>query len=217
MGEYRIATVAGRQVCGIMGHPDGIEMPAVWTVFVTVDDLDSTLGAIGQHGGAVVQPPIEIPGGARVAVATDPAGAMFALVAGGPRPDAPYLTDAPGTVGWVEILTRDPLAAVPFYEGIFGWQTLSDEASGYTIFTLDGAATCGLLPMPAEVPAAAPSHWATYFAVSDCDRIAERCAALGGRILRPPTTITTERFAVLGDGHVGEGRHDARQACDPCR
>jgi predicted enzyme related to lactoylglutathione lyase len=200
MGEYHIASVDDREVCGMMAHGDGQQgMPAVWTVFFTVGDLEATLASIDDHGGAVVQPPIEIPGGAHVAVATDPAGAMFAVISGGPHPRGAYISAALGGVGWVETLTRDPLAIVPFYETVFGWQTHSDEATGYTMFTLDDANVGGMLPMPSEVPAEAPSHWATYFTVADCEATARRCAELGGQVHRPASSAGGVRFAVLSD------------------
>jgi predicted enzyme related to lactoylglutathione lyase len=201
-GEYHIASIADSDVCGMMAHGDEQQgMPAMWTVFFTVGDLAATLASIDDHGGTVLQPPIEIPGGAHVAVVADPAGAVFAVISGGPHPEGAYLSGSPGAVGWVETLTRDPLAIVPFYETVFGWRAHSEEATGYTTFVLVDTEVCGMLPMPAEVPAEAPSHWATYFTVADCEIVTRRCAELGGQVHRPATSAGGIRFAVLSDPH----------------
>ena len=200
MGSYHIASAGSREVCGMMAHgPELVGAPAMWTVFFTVDDLATALTTVTAEGGTVLQPPIDIPGGARVAVVADPAGAVFALITGGPRPGGPYLLPDQGGVGWVEVMTRDPLAIVPFYEALFEWSTITDESSGYTMFTLDGTPVCGMLPMPAEVPAEAPSYWATYFSVSSCADVERRCVELGGEVHRSTVEVAGLRFAVLSD------------------
>jgi predicted enzyme related to lactoylglutathione lyase len=56
-----------------------------------------------------------------------------------------------------------------------------------------------MMPMPAEVPAEAPAHWAVYFAVDECDASAARTADLGGSILHPAQAIAMGHFAVLED------------------
>jgi predicted enzyme related to lactoylglutathione lyase len=200
MGVYVVATVDGDEVCGLMAQdPSVAGAPAEWTVFLTVEDVDTTSQQIGRAGGAVLQPGFDIPGGARVAVAADPSGAMFAIIAGGPRPDGPYFSDRPGAVGWAEVLTRDPASVIAFYDSVFGWRADTDGNSGYTQFTLDGTAVCGMLPMPPGVPSGAPSQWATYFSVADCAATQERCLALGGQVLMPVTDVGGMRFAVLAD------------------
>ena len=53
--------------------------PSHWRVYFTSDDVDATLARITELGGTVVQGPDDTPYG-RLAVATDPTGARFALV-----------------------------------------------------------------------------------------------------------------------------------------
>ncbi len=50
-----------------------------WLYYIHVDDLDATLALVKEHGGQVVNGPMEVPGGDRVAQCVDPQGGMFAL------------------------------------------------------------------------------------------------------------------------------------------
>lgn len=55
------------------------ETPPAWTSYVRIADLDATVAAVERHGGSVLVPPMEVPGGDRVAVCSDPEGALFGL------------------------------------------------------------------------------------------------------------------------------------------
>jgi predicted enzyme related to lactoylglutathione lyase len=51
-------------------------------VYFGTDDLDGSQAKVSELGGTVVQPPMEIGEGNRIAVAQDPQGGYFALYAG---------------------------------------------------------------------------------------------------------------------------------------
>jgi hypothetical protein len=67
-------------VAGIYQTTEEMPMPPAWTVYVRVADLDAAVGAVAANGGTVVMGPMDVPGGDRVAMATDPQGAMFGLI-----------------------------------------------------------------------------------------------------------------------------------------
>lgn len=201
MGEYVIATHPTGQAAGMMQQgPELAGTPAVWTTFIFVEDVDETLRRVRDAGGAVLQTPITLPNGGRVAVAADPTGAMFGVITG-ERPQGVYLSREPGAVCWVEVLTRDPAAAEGFYAAVFDWkaETAPSEGPPYTMFMLGEDQVAGMMMMPAEVPSEAPAHWAVYFAVSDCEATAARVVELGGQTLGPATEFGMGRFAVLED------------------
>jgi uncharacterized protein len=57
------------------------EMPVpFWTYYFRVPDIDTAVATITAKGGAIIQEPVEIPGGDFSMVGTDPQGAVFALV-----------------------------------------------------------------------------------------------------------------------------------------
>jgi hypothetical protein len=75
-----ISTAAGRSGGGIRPPmPPGT--PPFWLVYFATDDLDGTLAKVGGGGGNVLMGATDI-GIAKIAIASDPQGAVFALYAG---------------------------------------------------------------------------------------------------------------------------------------
>jgi len=198
-GTYAIGAIGEVEVGGMM-EPVPVEgMPAVWTVFFAVSDVDASVATIQRIGGSVLQPAFDLTD-ARIAVVADPTGAMLGLLSGTPA-QSHYLDQRPGTMRWVELLTRDPAAAETFYAEVFGWKAETSEGEGtsYTIFTLDGDAVAGMMLMPAEVPAEVPAYWSAYYLVDDAAATAARATELGGTVIVAPTEIDGDRFAILED------------------
>lgn len=200
MGDYYIGSVAGHQVAGMMqGGPDQEGMPPVWTTFFHVEDVDATAERVLTAGGMVLEPPFDLPA-ARVAVIADPTGAMFGIISGDAAAGR-WLSDEPGSVCWVELMSRDPAAAEAFYAAVFDWKAETQPTVGamYTTFLRDGDAVAGMMLMPDMVPPEAPSYWGVYFSVTDCAATEELAVALGATVDVPTTPIEPGHFAVLTD------------------
>ena len=199
LGAYVVARMPAGEVGGMMAQaPEetAAGVPSAWTVVVGSDHLEATLATTRELGGSVLQPPMSIPGGARIGVVADPAGAVLALMQAPPSRSG-MVWGAPGSVCWAECVSRDPAASRRFYEQLFGWTGVEDTG-GYVVFKLDGERVGGLMAMPASVPQGAPSHWLVYFA-ADVASACARAADLGGRVLEPAHDIEDGRFAVLQD------------------
>jgi uncharacterized protein len=199
-GPYYIGAAGRAEVAGMMQQdPDQPDLTSAWTVFVEVADVDERLAEVERAGGSVLEPAIDLPD-ARIAVVRDPTGAVLGLIAGRVTEGA-WLTDAPGSVCWTELLTRDPATAERFYVDVFGWEadTTEHDGAAYTTFHLDGEPVAGMMAMPSEVPSEAPAFWGPYFSVVDCEVAERRAEALGGLVLRPTTDLGGQRFAVLAD------------------
>jgi hypothetical protein len=199
MGDYYIGKSGQHQVGGMMAIPPYDAMVPMWTTFVYVEDVDAIVERVATAGGSVLEKPFDLPEG-RVAVVADPSGGMFGVISG-PRPEGTWISREPGSVCWVELLTRDTIAAENFYAHVFAWkaetQTYGDTS--YTTFSQDGEPVAGMMSMPAEVPAEAPAHWAVYFAVADCSVSVAKAVELGGSILHPAQATAIGSFAVLED------------------
>lgn len=84
MGSYQLVSQTG--ATDFQGMTGGImpvikEMPMpVWLFYFTVGDIDAAVGRVTAGGGTILNGPMEVPGGAWIIQATDPQGAMFALV-----------------------------------------------------------------------------------------------------------------------------------------
>lgn len=79
MGTYRIYGVGDRRLGGMMTTPKEQGMPPAWLFYVDVADLDAAISRATAMGAKVLNGPMEVPGGARVAQLMDPQGAAFAL------------------------------------------------------------------------------------------------------------------------------------------
>jgi len=79
MGTYQMyGRAGGNELGGMMNRPP--EMPvSCWTFYTRVDDLDGTLERVTSNGGQILNGPMEVPGGDKVAQCMDPQGAMFAV------------------------------------------------------------------------------------------------------------------------------------------
>jgi predicted enzyme related to lactoylglutathione lyase len=150
----------------------------------------------------VVQPPFDIPGGARVAVLEDASGAMFGIISGGPEP-GPYLSVDDGEVGWVELMTRKPEGACAFYNGVFGWDAREADidATAYTTFSLGDREVAGMIPTPDNLAPDVPDNWSVYFNVADCVATEESAVKLGGQVILSAAPTPMGPFAVLADPH----------------
>lgn len=107
-----------------------------------------------------------------------------------------------GRFVWYELLTTDPAAAKAFYPTFTGWATQAwGDDQSYTLWMNNGAPLAGLMALPDEVKATgAPPHWTGFVQTPDVDDSAEKAAAGGGTILRPPDDIpNVGRFAVIAD------------------
>jgi uncharacterized protein len=79
MGTYRIFGFGERQMGGMMNIPQGNPMPPVWIFYTEVPDLDAALARATKKNAKVMNGPMEVPGGGRIAQLTDSQGAAFAL------------------------------------------------------------------------------------------------------------------------------------------
>jgi predicted enzyme related to lactoylglutathione lyase len=195
-GGYSIAHLGDAAVAALAPLYQEAQ-PVAWNVSFAVRDADAAVGAVRAAGGTVVLEPMDVFDIGRFAVVYDPGGAAFQLWQARSFPGA-GLFNAPGTLGWVELLTRAPEQARVFYTAVFGWSVSTGEQ--YTQWGLDGADFGGMVTMDDKFPPEVPSHWLPYFAVADVDDTARVAVEAGGTLLMEPTTVPEgPRIAVLRD------------------
>jgi uncharacterized protein len=79
MGTYRIYGLGEKRLGGMMTVPKGAPTPPMWMYYVSTSDLDAAIGRATKKGGKVMNGPMDVPGGGRIAQLMDPQGAAFAL------------------------------------------------------------------------------------------------------------------------------------------
>ncbi|MEA2646801.1 MAG: uncharacterized protein QOE92_1884 [Chloroflexota bacterium] len=106
----------------------------------------------------------------------------------------PASTDfKPGSPNWVDVASNDKEASKAFYTGLFGWTAndLGEEAGGYVMFELDGAAVAAM----GGTQEGQPPAWSLYFDTTSADETAAKVTEAGGKVIAPP-------FDVLGQGRM---------------
>jgi predicted enzyme related to lactoylglutathione lyase len=83
IGPYTMFEVGGQPVGGMIA-PQRPGTPNHWHVYFGTDDADATAAKAAELGGSVVAPPFDTPVG-RMAVLSDPQGAVFSIVKTAPQ------------------------------------------------------------------------------------------------------------------------------------
>lgn len=195
---YTLFTAAGAAVSGLMELPKEATASGLrpsWLGYVCVDDVNAAANRIEELGGAVHVPPTEIPNVSRFSIAVDPQMATIALLKwlNGDQ-QQPAELDAPGRVGWHELLAADWEQAFAFYRELFGWQKAQTDTGAvgtYQLFSAAGETIGGMYTKPAMEPV---PFWLYYFNVGDIDVAMKRVKAGGGTILTGPIEVPGRRW-----------------------
>src|SRR5436190_3668765 len=78
-GGYRILNRGETGVAGVMTLPDS-SIPPHWQPYVAVGDPDATTAKAKELGGSVLAEPMDVPKVGRIAVLSDPQGAVFGII-----------------------------------------------------------------------------------------------------------------------------------------
>lgn len=176
-------------------------MPAVWSSYIMVDDVDAIAERVPALGGSIVMPPMDVLDSGRMAVIQDPSGGTVSFWEARNHKGATLMGE-PNSMAWNELLTRAPEPAMKFFTELLGWDYQDmdmGEMGIYHVITVGDQPGGGLMMMPAEVPAQVPPHWEVYFAVEDVDAKVAKVIELGGTVMVPATDISVGRFAGVMD------------------
>jgi hypothetical protein len=84
MGDYWFVSAAGRTIGATMIHW-GEGPPPAWLFYFRAPDIEAAAATVRGKGGTVHAGPMEVPGGDRIIVASDPHGIPFGVVGPGDR------------------------------------------------------------------------------------------------------------------------------------
>jgi uncharacterized protein len=79
MGVYLIFGRNGQQLGGMFNKPAIMQAPPNWLQYIAVDSADRAAERVTANGGTVMNGPMDVPGGDRIAQCMDPQGGMFAV------------------------------------------------------------------------------------------------------------------------------------------
>jgi uncharacterized protein len=220
--KYFIARLHGGDVAAVGSIPEAAPPTAMWNTYVWVDGADETASKVRDAGGRVVMEPFDIMDFGRMAVFTDPEGAVFCVWQAKEHKGAQIVNDA-GSLNFNGLNTRDVEGAKSFYGSVFGWTTLDLGGAG-EMWTLPGygdylerdnpdlrklVAEAGgpegfedvvasINPLADDQPDT-PAHWSVTLAVEDADATAARATELGGKVIVPPFDAPWVRMTIIQD------------------
>jgi predicted enzyme related to lactoylglutathione lyase len=221
-GKYFIAQLRGLLVGAVGSVPEAAPPMAMWNTYIWVESADDTAAKVRDAGGNVLMEPFDIMDAGRMAVFTDPEGAMFCVWQAGSNRGA-QLVNEHGSLNFNGLGTRDVEGAKRFYGAVFGWATL-ELGGGAEMWTLPGYGdhlerdnpdlrkltteagapeefvdvVASINPIPDHEPDT-PPHWSVTFAVDDADAIAAKASELGGELIAPPFDAPWVRMTVIRD------------------
>jgi predicted enzyme related to lactoylglutathione lyase len=221
-GQYFMARIRGKDVAGVGSIPEGAPQMAIWNTYVWVDSADETASKVRDAGGSVMMEPFDVMDAGRMAVLTDPEGAVFFAWEARANKGSQIVNEH-GSNNFNNLNTRDLERAKAFYGAVFGWETLELDR-GAQMWTLPGYGdhleelSPGLRKGMEEMGAPkgfedvvagvneirddqpdTPAHWGLTFAVDDADAIAEKATELGGKVIAPPMDAPWVRMTVIAD------------------
>jgi predicted enzyme related to lactoylglutathione lyase len=221
-GKYFIARIRGGDVAAVGSIPVGAPPIAMWNTYVWVDSADQTAAKVREAGGDIVTEPFDVMDAGRMAVCSDPEGAVFCAWQAKEHKGARIVNEH-GSVVFNGLNTRDLDSAKGFYGSVFGWRTL-DVGGGAEMWTMPGYGdhlerdnpdlrqqvaesggpkgfedvVASINPIADDQPDT-PAHWSVTFGVDDADATAAKAAELGGKVIAPPFDAPWVRMTVIAD------------------
>ncbi|MFJ9037714.1 VOC family protein [Streptomyces sp. NPDC102406] len=203
LGPYARALLDGREVAGIGRLPTDRHLPIAWTPYLASDDVDVTAATVRQCGGTVGVGPLDAGEAGRMAIGSDPLGAVFGIWQASAHLGM-AVTGVPGAVAWNELVTQETSSVSKFYQSVFGYTEEAVVSADFDCVTmlLDGRPVASVQGVGHALPHDRGPHWMTYFEVTDVDEAVERVADLGGHAVTPARDGTLGRVATVAD-HEG--------------
>jgi hypothetical protein len=202
-GTYTMCQSGGRDVAAIHTLPTeqaAQGLPAHWFPYVAVASADEAVARAGSLGGTAMGEAFDVMDFGRMAVLRDPTGAVLGVWQAKRFPGV-GVRDEPNAMCWNEVLSPDRATAAAFYAALIGWDTspMPMPTGEYTVFMSGEVGKAGCMQITPEM-GPLPPHWATYFAVADCDATTARAKALGATVLHGPEDAPgIGRWAALQD------------------
>ena len=183
--DYAYGTHNGTPVAAISAYDQDLgETEGLWLASVAVNDIETAVTRVKENGGAIIEPPENLPGRGRYVLVEDPTGAVVVLLRA--SSGDPERSEVNGRWLWTELWTDDVDKATDFYEEVVGYKTVAVKDTGGSVFQVMGRdqkphVSVVKTPLPDVEPT-----WLPYLQVADIDATARAVLKAGGAVLVPP-------------------------------
>ncbi len=203
-GFYTMFRLGGKDIGGgytLMPEQIAMHVPPNWLVYMAVENADDAAEKAKALGGKVLAGPMDVMEHGRMAVISDPTGAVFAVWQAKQNPGMGAV-GTEGAFSWADLSSPDPTKAAQFYSSLFGWQMEkgeNDPDGGY-LHIKNGEHYIGGVQSLAHRQPDVPPHWLIYFHASDCDASSNKAKSLGANVCFGPLTMeNVGRFSIVAD------------------
>lgn len=165
-----------------------------WLAYFQTSDVDAVIARTNAAGGQMWMDQT-MPGIGRMAMLSDPQGAVFYAMNPEPPADQPdavstVFGDEAGRCAWNELNTDDAPGQIAFYSGLFGWAIAGampmPDGHSYEFLVCDGQQIGAIGSMK---PEGMPNAWLPYFRVADITTTPAAVTAHGGNIVMGPHDV----------------------------
>jgi predicted enzyme related to lactoylglutathione lyase len=172
----------------------------MWTTYLATADADATAAKIKGAGGQLVMEPMDVMDAGRMAVAVDPAGAVFGLWQARAFLGAQIVNES-GAMVWNEQMSHDFEASKAFYAAVFGYEynDMSTDRFSYAIFKVDGRDVGGIGGYHSGLLDDTPATWRVFFSATDTDATTAVAQAKGGSVVWEPEEHPSGRLSTVTD------------------
>jgi uncharacterized protein len=178
-GSYSLFQLRDKTVAGLRQIDHG---PHRWVPFLKVESVDALAARVRALGGILLDAPSDGFGLARTVTIRDPGGAVVGLRESTSHAGS-ELAEEPGSIWWIELLTREIAAVRTFYSNLMGWDAgdvrFPHLENPYTLFKIGQESVAGAIEIERNW-GTLPPRWQVLFAVDDCDARLARARMLGG-------------------------------------
>jgi predicted enzyme related to lactoylglutathione lyase len=157
-----------------------------WNLYIAVASADAATARAAELGATVLAGPFDVFTHGRMAVISDPTGAVFCVWEAKSHIGLGIVNQA-GAFCWADLSTPDQGTAATFYAELFGY-TLPPGEGGYLHIQNGETFIGGIQPAAHRIPNA-PPHWQIYIQVDDCAAGTKKAKGLGASIYMEPTEV----------------------------
>lgn len=180
--DYTMLRLRGRDVAALYeqeAQERDAGIPPHWSSYIAVVDADEVAARVPDVGGKLLVGPFDVYDSGRMAVISDPTGAIVSLWQAARHAGAGVIYE-PGALVWNDLATPDPGAAGEFYRELLGWELQAVTPEYFTIHN-EGAMNGGI-----RRETELPPHWLPWFGVDSIEATAGTASEAGGDVLVAP-------------------------------
>jgi predicted enzyme related to lactoylglutathione lyase len=190
-GYYSMAHSNGKQVAAVM-EMSGV--PSNWTTYLATADVKASVAAVINHGGTLINGPMQVMDAGDMAIIQDSVGAVVGLW------QANKMTgfgsyDEFNSLTWFDHQSEDPKKAASFFHEVFGLKVIPTADSDNAMLGSGEHTWFSVSPKQPNVPPC----WNPVVQVDSLSRVTGELQKLGATILMNDMDVPGGKILVLAD------------------